>query len=165
MNKKAFTLIELLVVVLIIGILAAIALPQYQLAVYKTRYAGIVQMMKAIKRANQVYYLANGTYTNDVSSWDISFPEGTILPSPTAQSGEIVLPNGDHYQIVAQATEAVSNPRVQGWCQDCPARLWLSYQENKWKCYPQGTDLGARLCRSFGATNCQKTSNSCTFSF
>ena len=52
--KKAFTLIELLVVVLIIGILAAIALPQYQKAVEKSRQAEAFLNMKTISDAVKV---------------------------------------------------------------------------------------------------------------
>ena len=73
MNKKAFTLIELLVVVLIIGILAAIAVPQYQKAVEKSKSAQAVTMLKSVYQAAQEYYLANGT-------WPTSFADLSVTP-------------------------------------------------------------------------------------
>ncbi|MBR2082380.1 MAG: prepilin-type N-terminal cleavage/methylation domain-containing protein [Elusimicrobiaceae bacterium] len=73
-NTRAFTLIELLVVVLIVGILAAVALPQYQKAVLKSRYIQAMTMAEAIYRAEQVYFLANGKYTQDLSALDIEIP-------------------------------------------------------------------------------------------
>ncbi len=64
-DGKGFTLIELLVVVLIIGILAAVALPQYQYAVEKSRVAEALVQLNSLQKAVDVYLLENGYPTND----------------------------------------------------------------------------------------------------
>ena len=73
-NKQAFTLIELLVVVLIIGILSAVALPKYQAAVDKSRYMQMLVIAKALKDAQEVYYLANGQYALSLDELDMDVP-------------------------------------------------------------------------------------------
>ena len=69
--KGGFTLIELLVVVLIIGILAAVALPQYEKAVLKSRVAGAFAKLEALDKAQTVYRMANGRYTTDLEAVDL----------------------------------------------------------------------------------------------
>ena len=73
-KNAGFTLIELLVVVLIIGILAAVALPQYQRAVMKARYTKAIIWTKALKDAFELYYLANGAYPSNFDDVDINVP-------------------------------------------------------------------------------------------
>ena len=75
-TRRGFTLIELLVGVLIIGILAAVALPQYQKAVEKVRMTEAVLLVKQIAQAHQAYYLEHGTWLG-ATEWDklpISIP-------------------------------------------------------------------------------------------
>ncbi len=76
-GRRGFTLIELLVIVLIIGILAAVALPQYQRAVDKTRFSNLLSMGASARTAAEMYYLANNIYPANWTSLDINFPGTT----------------------------------------------------------------------------------------
>ena len=71
-----FTLIELLVVVLIIGILAGVALPQYRVAVEKSRLVQQIALVDAIVRGQELYYMANGRFASDLDELDIEYPKG-----------------------------------------------------------------------------------------
>lgn len=62
---------------LIISILAAIALPQYQYAVYKARYTQLMTLCESIYQAQERYKLATGSYTKDLTQLDISL-QGTL---------------------------------------------------------------------------------------
>ena len=73
-SNQAFTLIELLVVVLIIGILTAVALPQYTRAVDKARYIQVMVLGDKIIEAGKLFFTENGYYTKSIKELDIDMP-------------------------------------------------------------------------------------------
>ncbi len=82
-NIKGFTLIELLVVVFIVGILSAVALPQYQRVITKTRIAAMMPMMDAVIKGQQIYKVTWRRYADFNTQAGDSIPLDIKLPLDT----------------------------------------------------------------------------------
>ena len=106
--RSGFTLIELLVVVLIIGILAAVALPQYQKAVDKSRFSNLMAITNALAQANEVYYLANGTYTTDFEALAVDIPATSISGSTATFDWGTCILSGQQ-EVICFATTHLNN--------------------------------------------------------
>ncbi len=150
---QGFTLIELLVVVLIIGILASIALPQYQLAVAKARLARNMSLLKAIHTAQNVYYFANNTYSADPSEWDIDLPQGTTVTFGDEQKtrSNLILSDGTIIRVLSLAIPpGEPHPRLISTIPQVPVQIYTAFDVNRWICYPQANALGVKLCKNLG---------------
>ena len=110
-TRRGFTLIELLVVVLIIGILAAVAVPQYQRAVEKSRATQALVLLKALHQAQRAYFLANGEYAKTFAELDVDMPgwtgneqwrtaEGTTDTRSNGEWSLQILNNGENDAII-----------------------------------------------------------------
>lgn len=158
-RNQGFTLIELLVVVLIIGILAAVALPQYQKAVRKSRSANTFVLLRSLKDAEERHYLANGEYTLDLDALDITPPASCrkhasgftcdgqgMTVSYGLSTGNFSHPN--YYVVIAQE----SNPWIRWqWQLDHASVL-----PGRKICFPRDADgeKGRNLCKAFGGVEC-----------
>ena len=130
MKNRAFTLIELLVVVLIIGILSAIALPQYQKAVMRSRAVKGIVYLSAIAQAQKEYKLANGKYTGDIDELSINFADSVTCSA-----------NNDYAICGVHLTNTVYFQ-------------WVGYHEGEWRweCVANKNDARAnQLCAAYQA--------------
>ena len=166
--QKAFTLIELLVVVLIIGILSAIALPQYQKSVIKSRVAGTMPMLKAIKDAQEVYYLDNSSY-GWISDLSIDVPlEQKYVSGTTAESlhlgNEWIFVNNKNgnESIRALYCKGHMSRTPEEGCVDAGTIFLLFYYDKhatypgKIKCVWRNSTMYGKICATF-ASNTSST--------
>jgi len=129
--KKGFTLIELLVVVLIIGILSAVALPQYEKAVWKSRNSQLKTAVRSIMQAQKVYYMANGSFSSDFSALDLDLPlthvttssgSGSNVCALFTEAGDAIR-QGKKFMVLLNGSASINSWAVAG--------MW---SEGKYKC-------------------------------
>lgn len=157
---KGFTLIELLVVVLIIGILAAIALPQYNKAVEKSRISEARTIISSIEKEMDLWVLANGLPTTDrvdfIGSMHDNPAGGTNLDLP------LICDGGDYCHSQYFAYQAYCTPAMctalavrcpDGLCaEDLSNMEYAIGSDNYQHSYNDGnycygmTDFGREIC-------------------
>ena len=101
---KGFTLIELLVVVLIIGILSAIALPQYRNSIEKSRAAEMMIWLSNAKKAMDAYYADRG----DMPETQINFAKDDYT-GIDLNLGQVVSGSGEVYNKYFTAAAQCGN--------------------------------------------------------
>jgi prepilin-type N-terminal cleavage/methylation domain-containing protein len=84
-NRKGFTLIELLIVVVIIGILAAIAIPKFANTKSKAYVTAMKSDLRNLVTAEEAFFSDSSKYTNTVA--DLKFQSSTGVSSPDITTG------------------------------------------------------------------------------
>lgn len=141
-NKQGFTLIELLVVVLIIGVLAAMALPQYRVAVGMSRASTLYAFMRGVDQAQQAFYMANNRHATTFDVLSVGIPPGfTKADEKTITKGRMrchIMTAHGNAEISIKCTEGITGVVLEKY-----------HNQNYYMCWAStNNELNKQICRS-----------------
>lgn len=114
MNRKGFTLIELLIVVVIIGILAAIAIPKFANTKEKAYIASMKSDLKNLVSAEEAYFADNTTYTNSTTALNFNTSAGVTVTIAGTNLGTGWRATATHTATTKTCTIAVGSEAAGG---------------------------------------------------
>ncbi len=132
LSVKAFTLMEIMVVVIIVGIIAGFAIPNFSKSIDQSHYQDAVIQLSAIRSANQVYYARTATFwpptdNNNVSAINTALSLNIIENGLTYECDKgltssqftcTAIPTGGAYTVTVDQNPLSSpgNPSCSGSC-------------------------------------------------